>query len=96
MLETKAGELYLSPCSPIRAADCTALCCLNTEGGKWQSCGFTQGVAAPLSGAEFNGVDGFQVTASDMLHAALLLQSHCNNVTGEAQRPYCNLLALLQ
>jgi hypothetical protein len=53
--------MYFSPCSAIQAADCSALCCINTEGGKWQSCGFTQGLPSPLAGAEFNGVDGFQV-----------------------------------
>lgn len=61
VLPTSAGTLYLSPCTPIRAADCAALCCLNTDGGRWASCGFTQGQGGPLVGAEFNGVDGFQV-----------------------------------
>jgi len=61
VLPTNIGEMYFSPCSAIQAFDCSALCCINTEGGKWQSCGFTQGQPGPLVGAEFNGVDGFQV-----------------------------------
>jgi hypothetical protein len=61
VLPTNIGTLYFSPCSPIRAADCSALCCLNTDGGRWASCGFAQGVGGPLVGSEFSGVDGFQV-----------------------------------
>ncbi len=67
VIETNSGTLYLSPCTQIRAVDCTALCCLNTVGGSWSSCGFTQGVAGPLQGPEFTGVDGFQVAACHVL-----------------------------
>ena len=87
VLPTSAGTLYLSPCTPIRAADCAALCCLNTDGGRWASCGFKQGQGGPLVGAEFNGVDGFQVRvgtrrrctpACDFVHQVKLTGEKCH------------------
>jgi hypothetical protein len=87
VFETNSGTLYFSPCRQIRAADCSALCCLNTAGGSWSSCGFTQGVAGPLFGPEFTGVDGFQVQQACMRGVTRdTPPSHDARAAGQAQR----------